>query len=381
MEIKQEEYIMKRWEREVKDGILYTFTDIDGINFPFQLYIPFKLSDKPDIVLAMRTPREQNNLSFDDALKECALSAPNPLGRLLSYGLGNICLMPVIPRVGGIQSSYLAYYTYHNDFDKAFSNIEKGRIKFTKEDVLKFTDLDKQIYMMIQTTMDYLKTKGINVDNKVIASGYSAAAKFVTHFAALHTDIVKAIVAGGTGGNHIIPDKSLDLLFPLGVSDIPNFDEDAFKKIQKFYFVGDNDYNDLTCYLPKYEEDEEGNYLRDFIGNRITKRNDSLKGYHEEERDGKVVLIPDYVPFDKIDFDLDKDGNYQLAYTGYYTLEQVTYIINNIGDNVQTRFDKMKEIYNDLGVNGVFKKYPGDHATVFDNQELYTDVESFINNI
>ena len=385
MEFIKEDYIMKRWG-ETPDGEIYTFSNIEGINLPFQVYIPYNVKDNPDLILGMKTPPEFNTKTLEEAIEINYNTGINPLLRMLSYGNNNVCLIPNIPRTVGLQTSYLSYYIYHNDFSLVDEAREKGKTIFSKEDVNKFIDLDKQVAKMIDFTVEYLHGMGINVDDKVIGCGYSAAAKFVIGFSALHTDKVKAIVAGGTGGNHIIPDKNANLTFPLGVSDI-DFNEEEFKNIKQFYFIGDNDYNDLTMYLPKYEENPnrqpgESPFLKDFIGNNIAKRNDGLKGYHEEERHDKKVLIPDYIPFDKIEFDLDENGDYQVAFKGYYTKEQIDYIVNNLGNNIQIRYDKMKDLYlNTYHVDALFNRYKGDHETVFDDSRLYEDVNNFINEL
>lgn len=95
----------------------------------------------------------------------------------------------------------------------------------------------------------------------------------------------------------------------------------------------------------------------------------------------KEVLIPKYVAFEDKEYDLDSNGNYKLAYSGYFTKEQVDYITYNLGNNVQDRYDKMVQIYKDNEVDAEFHKYPGkDHSTVFD-KELYDDVRSFYNSL
>ena len=92
--------------------------------------------------------------------------------------------------------------------------------------------------------------------------------------------------------------------------------------------------------------------------------------------------IQEDIPFDKLDFELDENGEYQMAYDGgYYTLEQVKYIVKNIGSNPQVRFDKMKQYYDELGINSIFKKYPGDHQSVFNNEEIFEDIEKFYDSI
>lgn len=401
MKISKEECTMKRWgDIDIPDGTLYIFEEIEGCNFPFQLYIPFDMNDNPDIILASRTPDLNPKLTFDEMIIDAAygynpnkkkkvLKGPNPVGRFLSYNLGNICLMPVIPRAVGIEAPYLSYKVYNNIFDEAYDAIDENRSGISKDDVEKFRDLHLQVVRMIEVAVEYLKEQNINVDDKVILSGYSAAAKFSMFFSALHPELVKAVVVGGTGGNNMIPDASLNLNYPLGVSDIPGFDYETFKQIPQFYYIGEIDYNDLTKFKTKYEllpENEriEGKspYVKDVSGNKIPRRNDGIKGYHDEVRDGKVVHIQEDIPFDKLDFELDENGEYQMAYDGgYYTLEQVKYIVKNIGSNPQVRFDKMKQYYDELGINSIFKKYPGDHQSVFNSEEIFEDIEKFYDSI
>ena len=401
MKITEKEYTMKRGGNlDIPDGIIYVFEEIDGCNFPFQLYIPNKINENPDVIVASRTPRLKSKLNFEEIVSDAAYSynpnrkefipnGPNPIGRLLSYNLGNICLMPVIPRAIGIEAPYLSYKVYNNIFDEAYDAIDKKESRITKDDVEKFRDLHLQVEKMIKIAIKYLKEKKINVNERVIMTGFSAAAKFSIFFSALHPSLVKGIIAGGTGGNNIIPDKNLNLTYPLGVSDIQNFDFESFSQIPQFYFIGDTDYNDLTKFKTNYEllpeeerEENKSPYVKDVCGNKIPKRNDGIKAYHDEERNGKIVHIQEDIPFDKLDFDLDENGDYQLAFDGgYYTLEQVKYIIENIGHNPQIRFDKMKLYYDELGFNSIFKKYHGDHNSVFENDNLYEDITNFYNSL
>ena len=399
--------IMKRRSNDI-DGELITVEDVEGINFPFQIYIPYNRSDLVDVVLSNNTPGVMQDYTYTEALgflkeelkikddgtlektkNNKYINGVNPLVRFLSYDCKNICIIPCIPRPYGIDSSYLGYSMFHNDFDFAINAIKEGKSKYTIDEINKYIDLDKQVYKMIQCTMDILDEKNINHESKIIITGYSAGSKFSNFFTALHTDIVKAVIAGGTGGNNIIPDNSINQTYPVGVSDLINFNQEQFKSIPQFYYIGDKDYNDLAKYKPKLEleTDEEkikkyGKYMRDIDGNTIPKRNDGLKGYHDEVIDGEIKHIPDKVPFDKIEYDLDENGNYQCAYDGgYYTLEQIDYIVHNLGDNVQDRFDKIAKIYSDLNINAIFKKYPGNHQTIFNNYELFDDVNSFIEKI
>ena len=385
MKIDKSRFVMKRRGMEDDyDGDLYYFSDLEeyNINFPFQLYIPDKMNSNPDLVMAIRTPSTSFSETFDEAIELAKNGGFNPAIRVLTYRLGNICLMPVIPRTRGIYSSYLGYNMYNNYFDTAYKLSDNKEINFTREDIDKFRDLHIQVYNMIKIAQDYIKKDlAIDIDDKIIITGYSASAKFAQFFSALHLDVVKAIIAGGTGGNHLLFDDSLS--YPLGVKDIPDFDKEKFKRIKQFYYMGDNDYNDSTKFKTNFEQEMvngELDVVRDVHGNAIIKRNDGIKSYHDEIREGSTVHVPEDIPFDKIDFVLDENGDYQLGYAedGMYTLEQVIYIVNNLGYNTQIRFDKMKEIYQKEGVNAIFNKYRGDHQTVYDDERLFDDILVFL---
>lgn len=53
---------------------------------------------------------------------------------------------------------------------------------------------------MIKYAINYLKSINVNVDNRVIISGYSEGAKFASHFSLLHPELIKFVIAGGTSG-------------------------------------------------------------------------------------------------------------------------------------------------------------------------------------
>lgn len=44
---------------------------------------------------------------------------------------------------------------------------------------------------MIKYAINYLKSINVNVDNRVIISGYSEGAKFASHFSLLHPELIK----------------------------------------------------------------------------------------------------------------------------------------------------------------------------------------------
>ena len=219
---------------------------------------------------------------------------------------------------------------------------------------------------MIKYAINYLKSINVNVDNRVIISGYSEGAKFASHFSLLHPELIKFVIAGGTSGCISMPVTNIGeytFSYPTGISDLKNFDLDSFKKINFFYYIGSTDKSDPA--IPDFEtafyidENGEKKVLRDECGNEIPLL-DSNK---------------------KIKYKLDNNGNYKARYTDCFDDSEVNLINKALGTNIQERFIKQCEIYKTLGLNCSLKIYPGNHLTIFDNKkQIFEDVDSFITN-
>ena len=97
-------------------------------------------------------------------------------------------------------------------------------------------------------------------------------------------------------------------------------------------------------------------FEKDECGNILPKKNEA----------GEIIYI------------LDEYGNYLPQFSGgYYSKYQINAVNKGVSNDVQKRFDILKEIYNEQGIAAIFKKYPGNHITVFDNKELMTDIFEF----
>ena len=78
---------------------------------------------------------------------------------------------------------------------------------------------------MIKYAINYLKSINVNVDNRVIISGYSEGAKFASHFSLLHPELIKFVIAGGTSGCISMPVTNIGeytFSYPTGISDLKN---------------------------------------------------------------------------------------------------------------------------------------------------------------
>ena len=75
---------------------------------------------------------------------------------------------------------------------------------------------------------------------------------------------------------------------------------------------------------------------------------------------------------------MDSDGNYTAKFS-LFSNRDVNAINKVLGTITQERFKKQESIYHSLGLNAIFKLYPGNHRTIFDNRHIiFEDVDKFI---
>ena len=327
-----------------------------GINMDFILYIPKGINNNSTLILNGTTPsigtntqKEKDKIegthlygTYEDSYKEAFLYASNgyysPLYKRLSSEYNNPMLIPIIPRCNALYTGYLGYDVYHENYKRAVTENLLGRSGFTEEDLHKFDGLDKQLIDMINYSIDYInKTYGLNLDNRVITTGYSASSKMANFFAALHPEMVEMVIGGGTTGLSIIPTQEYD--YPLGFKDLPKKNLELFKQIPQFYYIGKEDQNDSSRPLFEMARDENGELIINESRNTVPKI-----------ENGKIKFIR------------DKNGKYILKTGGYFSQEQTEIIHDKLSSDVQERFLINEKMYNDNGVSkAFFKRYEGNH--------------------
>lgn len=347
------------------NGVAVNIIDVEanqklGFNFPFKIVIPENLNENPELVYACNLTQDRSNEcnTFDEMIEltKDDLSGIDPIHRYLCLSKGYPMIIPTIPRTKEFRPNFLGKDCYYNDFKK----LEDSKFK---DSIHLYNNLADQHKAIIDFASKTLNESGINVDDKVIISGYSEGAKFASHYSLLHPESVKMVIAGGTGGVMSMPIKNkdgYDFNYPTGINDVSNFDFDSFQKIAFFYYMGDKDKSDSA--IPNFETyhyiDENGNdtILKDECGNKTV--------YIDE--DGKQQFI------------LDKNGNYTSKFN-LYSDEEVNAINKVLGTVTQDRFKKQEQIYNDLGLNSKFKLYPGNHRTIFENEnQIFNDIDVFL---
>ena len=353
---------IKTWNGKEIEEIVIEANPEKGFNFPFTLLVPVDLSDDYYLTYKCSLPknylRDTENLDEIQAKSLAERNNIDPIDKHFFCELGFPMILPAIPR---------GYYFRPNFLGKEF--VHELKVQDERDNVLdinKYKDLPGQMKNMMLYALEVLKEKKPTSNDKVIMTGYSEGAKGASHFALLHPEIIQAVVVGGTGGAMSMPIKEKDgyeFIYPTGIADLPYFDEEDYRKITFFYYMGDEDVCDSA--MPYFEDvhyiDENGEdkILSDVNGNHIPARDEN----------GRFI------------FKLDENGNYTAKYT-LFTDSEVNAICKVFGPETQERFDNQSKVLKDLGLNVMCKKYPGDHHTVFDNKEVIKqDIDNFLEDI
>lgn len=229
-----------------------------GYNFPYILQIPSQrgLASVPHLLV------ETNNSGpisgeFGPHLQPTSELARQGLGGRAALALKAPLLMPVFPR------------------DPALYTHSLGRSTLLTE-VRMLRRLDLQLLAMARDARRRLLEQGRAVSPRLVLTGFSASAMFATRFAALHPKEVAAVVAGGLNSFVILPVERLShtrLPYPLGVSDLREvsgraFDEQAWREIPQFLFMGAMDDNDAVDFDDSYSSMDR-HTIHSLLGRRM----------------------------------------------------------------------------------------------------------------
>lgn len=351
-------------------GYQVNYIDIDanpklGFYFPFQILIPQNLNNEPELIYACNLPGDysKNCESISDLIEFIKKSKDGKYGAIdkmmmhLCLEKGNPMIIPFVPRLTNFRPNFLGRDCLLNDFRLV------GEDKHFAKEMYMYNNLDLQHKAMIDTAINVLREEQIGDFSKVVLCGYSEGSKFASHIALLHPEIVKAIVAGGTGGVMSMPISSYDgyeFIYPTGISGLKHFDFKEFSNIFFFYYMGDKDKSDsaIPYFLDYRYLDKDGNVqiLKDECGNSTPLI----------DKDGNQV------------FTRDANGNYRAKFN-LFSDSEVNAINKVLGTKIQDRFRKQEAIYKDLGLKATFIIYEGNHHTVFNNcDKLFSDVDNFM---
>ena len=223
--------------------------EVKGFNFPFYLFIPSGIDKDKPIYIFVETNNSgtvSDDLEFHraKALKLAERSYANEMARRL----GTPLLVPTFPR----PKTNWWVYTHALDIDTL--ETEEGRLK----------RIDLQLTAMIKYAQELLRINGFKINEKVFMHGFSASAKFCNRYSFLHPEMVKAVAAGGVNGLPTLPVgewNGCELPFPIGIAGIERFidgpfDEEAFRKVAHYIYMGSVDKNDTLPSRDAWREEE-----------------------------------------------------------------------------------------------------------------------------
>ena len=136
----------------------------------------------------------------------------------------------------------------------------------------KLKRLDLQLLEMINDAKKTLSSMNIQIETKVLMSGFSASATFANRFSYIHPEKIKAMAIGGFNGKLMLPQKEINgvqLNYPIGINDFESlfnksFDVETYKSIPQFIYMGNLDDNDAVQFDDAYSKNE-----RSIINNNI----------------------------------------------------------------------------------------------------------------
>ncbi len=230
---------IKTFEKSLKSNQVYRVpaNPEAGFFFPYFFTIPSKLEPGSPILV---NPNNDGAVGVSQAQREYFASILNEeMANVFGQAMGIVTLSPSFPRP-----------KLNNKSGNLYIHALTREAVLTKQP--QWQRIDKQLIAMHTDLKRRLSSLDINTGDKLLLYGFSAAADFVTRFAATHPNKVKAVVAGGLGGLPILPVSQLDgqlLTYPVGVGDFQlvmgrPFDQQQFAEFPMLLVQGSSDQND-----------------------------------------------------------------------------------------------------------------------------------------
>ena len=211
----------------------------ETIDYDWFTYVPENL-DREGLNYILITSLHGNihSPNYEDVTEESRKLTEWRLSWARNEGL--ILLVPIIPK----------YYEYQPvDFD--LTCFYDSTDPFYRRP-------DLRVNLMIDSLIDALRADAYNVSEKVLIEGFSSGGMFAQRYALLHPERVQAIAAGQCGGTFTLPESSYDggeMNWPVGINDFYSlvgyeFNRDAYMQVHQFIFIGDQDTEATTLWLP-----------------------------------------------------------------------------------------------------------------------------------
>lgn len=246
-----------------------------GFHTEYYLFIPDTLKDSDSTFLLV----ECNNTGFvDDNHKTHRKAVYNKMrfgqSNRIARKLGIPLLIPCFDRT----NADWQMYTHALDRDTLLNENSS------------LTRIDLQLNSMIDDAKMLLSEKNIYLKDKVFLNGFSASGSFANRFAALHSEKIAAVSAGGLNAMTILPLERLqghELIYPIGVADMKQiadlkFELSSFAAIPQYYYMGAEDENDALQYDDAYSDLERG-VIIDILGEDMSIRWEDCKRLYENQ--------------------------------------------------------------------------------------------------
>ena len=223
-------------------------TDLtDGFAFPYYLFIPQEIDSNKPIHLLVESCNTGSGDNFRKLDRKVKAFTETSHATVIARKLKIPLLVPVFPRPGG---DHWQLYTHALDRDTLL--VKEGGLR----------RIDRQLIKMIDHAQRLLRHNGVKVNEKVFMNGFSASGTFANRFAILHPTVVRAVATGGINSIPTFPTEHWDdvaMRYPVGIADVKKiagieFDEEVYKRVSQYIYMGTLDNNDTVPYRDAYDE-------------------------------------------------------------------------------------------------------------------------------
>jgi hypothetical protein len=300
----------------VKGEFLIIQRKKDLFKFSFILYIPYNIDKNTLIIHGNNLAYEEGNiLNVYSAIFETTIEA--------GYDLISLNIPILVP----VTSNYV--HPENNNMHEFFPMQASRNVVFCKDINNTYYKIFDQINNMINYAKERIKKDtSLILKDKIICHGFSSSSKFVLRYATCFPSKVSLLIAGGFGVQNIIPltkfktknKDEINLPYPVGIYDIKEitgfeFDYENYKKMQQFYFIGENETseNDTSFNFRHTDLEIQDIYMNIFCKN------------YQQRFDEMSKLIKD-LGYTNIEF--KKYKNY--GHSATPGIEYTDFLINNI---------------------------------------------------
>ena len=236
-----------------------TVNPTEGFTFPYYLFIPQGINLNKPVHLLVEPCNTGVSLTRKSLDRKTKALAEASHATVIAKRLRVPLLVPVFPRPGSDQWLVPVSPKPGEDQWQAYTHALDRDTLLIRDGDLKRIDL--QLINMIAHAQRLLRHNNMKVNEKVFMNGFSASGTFTNRFAILHPTVVRAVATGGVNGIPTFPTERWDdvtMRYPVGIADVKEiadieFDEEAYKLVSQYIYMGALDDNDTIPYQDAYD--------------------------------------------------------------------------------------------------------------------------------